>query len=158
MSVGERSELRAQIVSDAWLTKLGEEIGIEKLIIKGPKALGDKNSKNTIICEATEALIGAIYLDQGFDYVENFILRIWKKNIDKSTVTILDSKTKLQEYSLKKFKSLPIYKLVSSSGPRHKPKFTISVRLKDTKLYEGSGDSKKKAEQNAAKKLLGYIK
>ena len=76
----------------------------------------------------------------------------------KSEKTIIDSKTKLQEYSLKKFKSLPIYKLVSSSGPKHKPKFTISVRLKDTKLYEGSGDSKKKAEQNAAKKLLDNIK
>ena len=61
MSVGERSELRAQIVSDEWLTKLGEKIDIEKLIIKGPKALGDENSRNTITCEATEALIGAVY-------------------------------------------------------------------------------------------------
>ena len=61
MSVGERSELRSQIVSDEWLTKLGRKIEIEKLIIKGPKALGDENSKNTIIGEATEALIGAVY-------------------------------------------------------------------------------------------------
>ena len=61
MSVGERSELRAQIVSDEWLIKLGEKINIEKLIIKGPKALGDESSKNTIIGETTEALIGAIY-------------------------------------------------------------------------------------------------
>ena len=61
MSVGERSELRAQIVSDEWLTKFGRKIDIEKLIIKGPKALGDENSKNTIIGESTEALIGAIY-------------------------------------------------------------------------------------------------
>ena len=58
MSVGERSELRAQIVSDEWLIKLGEAIGIEKLIIKGPKALGDENSKNTIIGEATELSLG----------------------------------------------------------------------------------------------------
>ena len=61
MSVGERSELRAQIVSDEWLTKLGKTIGIEKLIIKGPKALGDENSKNTIVGDSTEALIGALY-------------------------------------------------------------------------------------------------
>ena len=60
MSVGERSELRSQIVSDEWLIKLGEKIDIEKLIIKGPKAIGDENSRNTIIGEATEALIGAI--------------------------------------------------------------------------------------------------
>ena len=103
-------------------------------------------------------MIGAIYYDKGFEVSEKFILNIWKNFIKLSEETIIDSKTKLQEYSLKKFKSLPIYKLVSSSGPKHKPKFTISVRLKDTKLYEGSGDSKKKAEQNAAKKLLDNIK
>ena len=61
MSVGERSQLRAQIVSDEWLTKLGKKINIEQVISKGPKALGDKNSKDTIIAESTEALIGAIY-------------------------------------------------------------------------------------------------
>ena len=82
---------------------------------------------------------------------------MWNNFINLSDLTIIDPKTKLQEYSLKKFKSLPIYKLVASKGPRHSPKFTISVRLKDTKFYEGSGDSKKKAEQNAAKKLLDYI-
>ena len=53
---------------------------------------------------------------------------------------------------------MPTYKLVSSLGPRHKPKFVISVKLKDTKFYEGVGESKKKAEQNAAKKLLDNIK
>ena len=61
MSVGNRSELRSQIVSDEWLTKLGQQINIEKVIIKGQKAIGDENSKNTIIAEATEALIGALY-------------------------------------------------------------------------------------------------
>ena len=83
---------------------------------------------------------------------------MWKNFIDLAEEVIIDSKTKLQEYSLKKFKSLPIYKLVSSSGPKHKPKFVISVRLSDTKFFEGSGDSKKKAEQQAAKKLLDNIK
>ena len=73
MNVGERSELRAQIVSDEWLIKLGEKIDIEKLIIKGPKALGDENSKNTIIGEATEALIGAIY--NTFDSIQE--VNLW---------------------------------------------------------------------------------
>ena len=61
LSVGKRSELRSQIVSDEWLTQLGKKIYIEKCIIKGSKAMNDKNSKDTIIAEATEALIGAIY-------------------------------------------------------------------------------------------------
>ena len=61
MSVGDRSALRSQIVSDEWLTKLGKKIFIEKVIIKGPKAMGDENSNDTIIAETSEALIGAIY-------------------------------------------------------------------------------------------------
>ena len=83
---------------------------------------------------------------------------MWKNFIKLSEETRIDSKTKLQEYSLKKFKTLPIYKLVSNTGPKHKPKFVISVKLKDTKAYDGYGDSKKKAEQSAAKKLLENIK
>ena len=107
--------------------------------------------------DCIEALIGAIYYDKGFEASEKFILNMWKSFINSSDVSIVDSKTKLQEYSLKKFKSLPIYKLVSSSGPKHKPKFTISVKLKNTKFFEGSGNSKKKAEQSAAKILLDSL-
>ncbi len=147
----------ASLVNKNKCLEVAKFIGLEKFIL-----VGNKNSsakvENKIIADAIEALIGAIYYDKGFEISEKFILNMWKNFINLSEETIIDSKTKLQEYSLKKFKSLPIYKLVSSSGPRHKPKFLISVRLKDTKLYEGSGDSKKKAEQNAAKKLLDNIK
>ncbi len=119
-----------------------------------------KNYKieNKIISDACEAIIGAVFLDQGIKVAERFILDLWAEHIDNTTQTKIDSKTRLQEYSLKKSRLLPVYKLVSSSGPKHKPKFTISVKLKNTSSYEGSGDSKKKAEQNAAKKLLDNIK
>ena len=147
----------ASLVNKNKCLEVAKFIGLEKFIL-----VGNKNSsakvENKIIADAIEALIGAIYYDKGFEISEKFILNMWKNFINLSEETIIDSKTKLQEYSLKKFKSLPIYKLVSSSGPRHKPKFLISVRLKDTMLYEASGDSKKKAEQNAAKKLLDSIK
>ncbi len=147
----------ASLVNKNKCLEVARTIGLEKFIL-----IGNKNKKtkveNKIIADSIEALIGAIYYDKGFEISEKFILKMWKNFINLSEETIIDSKTKLQEYSLKKFKSLPIYKLVSSLGPRHKPKFVISVRLKDTKLYEGSGDSKKKAEQNAAKKLLDNIK
>ena len=147
----------ASLVNKNQCLEVAKIIGLEKFIL-----VGNKNTKgkveNKIVADSIEALIAAIYYDKGFEASEKFILSMWKNFIKLSKVTIIDSKTKLQEYSLKKFKSLPIYKLVSSSGPKHKPKFTISVRLKDTKLYEGSGDSKKKAEQNAAKKLLDDVK
>ena len=76
------------------------------------------------------------------------------KLIKNSKILVIDPKTKLQEYSLKKFKSLPIYKLISSSGPKHKPIFKVSVKLKDHKSSISSGNSKKLAEQSAAKNLL----
>ena len=94
--------------------------------------LGDLKKKVTqkdekILSDACEALIGAVYLDQGFEVVEKFVLKLWKSYLDKSNITVLDSKTKLQEYSLKKFKKLPIYNLINSSGPKHNPIFKISV-------------------------------
>ena len=147
----------ASLVNKNQCLEVAKIIGLEKFIF-----VGNKNTKgkveNKIVADSIEALIAAIYYDKGFEASEKFILSMWKNFIKLSKVTIIDSKTKLQEYSLKKFKSLPIYKLVSSSGPKHKPKFTISVRIKNTKLFEGIGNSKKKAEQNAAKKLLDSIK
>ena len=147
----------ASLVNKNQCLEIAKSLNLEKFILVGNK---NSNSKieNKILADSIEALIGAIYYDKGFDVVEKFILNNWKNFINLSEETKIDSKTKLQEYSLKKFKSLPIYKLITSTGPKHKPNFVISVKLKDTKFYEGSGYSKKKAEQNAAKKLLDSLK
>ncbi len=146
----------ASLVNKNKCSEVAKIIELEKYIL-----IGNKNSKNKIeskiIADSVEALIAAIYYDKGFATSEKFILTMWKSFINLSDITIIDSKTKLQEYSLKKFKILPIYKLISSSGPKHKPNFRISVKLKDSKFFEGTGDSKKQAEQNAAKKLLDSI-
>ena len=79
---------------------------------------------------------------------------MWKAFIDDSSITFVDSKTKLQEYSLKNYKLLPIYKIISNTGPRHSPNFKVGVKLKNTKLTFAYGSSKKKAEQSAASELL----
>ena len=146
----------ASLVNKNKCSEVAKIIELEHYIL-----IGNKNSKNKIeskiIADSVEALIAAIYYDKGFATSEKFILTMWKSFINLSDITIIDSKTKLQEYSLKKFKILPIYKLISSSGPKHKPNFRISVKLKDSKFFEGTGDSKKQAEQNAAKKLLDSI-
>ena len=76
--------------------------------------------------------------------LKDFILRIWKKNIDKSDITILDPKTKLQEYSLKLYKKLPLYHLIGSSGPKHNPIYKISVTIKESKKFIGAGNLNKK--------------
>ena len=146
----------ASLVNKNICLEIAKSLCLEKFIL-----IGNKNSRskieNKIISDSIEALIGAIYYDKGLEFAEKFILSLWKKFLNLSGVTIIDAKSKLQEYSLKKYKTLPIYKFTSSSGPKHKPKFIISVRLKDSKIFEGTGSSKKIAEQNAAKKLLENI-
>ena len=146
----------ASLVNKNRCLEVAKIIGLEKFILTGNKSNKSK-IENKIMSDCIEAIIGAIYYDKGFEVSEKFILNIWKSFINSSDVSIVDPKTKLQEYSLKKFKSLPFYKLVSSSGPKHKPKFIISVKLKNTKFFEGSGNSKKKAEQSAAKILLDSL-
>ena len=104
-----------------------------------------------------EALLGSIYLDKGFVAVEKIILNLWSKHIKQSVITQIDDKTKLQEFSLKKFKKLPIYKLISSTGPMHKPLFKIGVKLINTKLFIAEGKSKKDEEKKAAMLCLKNI-
>ena len=147
----------AKLVNRSTCSMMGWSIQMQEYIILGDakKKVTQKDEK--ILSDSCEALIGAIFLDQGFDFAQEFVLKLWKKHIDKSYITVLDSKTKLQEYSLKIYKKLPIYRLINSSGPRHKPTFKISVSIHRSKLYTGTGSSKQDAQQNAAKKLLKNI-
>ena len=146
----------ASLVNKNTCLDIAKKIELEKYILTF-----DQNRKRLIedkvIADSCEALIGAIYLDKGFNFTEKFIMNLWKTHIDKSVITQIDAKTKLQEYSLKNFKKLPTYKLISNTGPRHKPIFKISVKLVNTKSYQAEGKSKKDAEQNAAINCLKDI-
>ena len=113
--------------------------------------------KKKIVSDSCEALIGAIYLDKGFENVEKFILKNWEKHINDKSIIIIDPKTKLQEYSLKKFKLLPIYKFISDTGPKHQPSFKVAVKIKSSTFVEAEGSSKKLAQQAAANKLLNIL-
>ncbi len=158
MSVGERSELRSQIVSDEWLTKLGKKIDIEKLIIKGPKALGDDNSKNTIIGEATEALIGAIY--KCFNSIQE--VNLWLDDIWEQDSEIFlqapykfKSKTVLQEWCQSKGFDLPVYKIIEVSKKNGDSKrFSCDIFIEGLKESSAFGKSHKQAETNAARVLI----
>ena len=140
----------ASLVNKKTCLQIAKNINLEKYIL----TFNPKNKKikieDKVIADCCEALIGAIYLDKDFISVENFILTFWKKKIEDSIITQIDAKTKLQEFSLKKFKKLPIYKIISNTGPRHKPIFKIGVKVPGSKVYIGHGSSKKDAEQNAA--------
>ena len=144
----------ASLVNKKTCLQIAKKINLDKYIL----TLDIKKKKNIIedkvVSDCCEALIGSIYLDKGFNSVEKFILELWSENIKDSVITQIDAKTKLQEFSLKRFKKLPIYKLISNTGPRHKPLFKVGVKLIDTKFFLAEGSSKKDAEQNAAIKCL----
>ena len=148
----------ASLVNKKTCLQVAKNIKLEKYIL----TFNPKNRKikveDKVIADCCEALIGAIYLDKGFTAAENFILSLWKENIKNSIITQIDAKTKLQEFSLKKFKKLPSYKLISNTGPHHKPQFKVGVKLPNTKYFISSGKSKKDAEQNAAIKCLKDLK
>ncbi len=149
----------ANLVNKNKCFEVGKELELDNYILTGNTEKKKKaNIEKKIISDCCESLIGAIYIDKGFEASSKFILNYWKNYLNLSDVTVIDSKTKLQEYSLKKFKTLPIYKLISNTGPRHKPNFKISVKIKDSKTVIADGSSKKNAEQAAAMKLLETIK
>jgi len=158
MSVGNRSKLRSQIVSDEWLTKLGKKIELEKVIIKGPKAIGDENSKDTIIAEATEALIGALY--NCFNSVEEVNLwldHFWEKDseIFLKAPHKFNAKSALQEWCQGNGIDLPNYNINEISKINGDPKrFFCEIYINGSLKSSSYGKSHKKAEKNAAIKLI----
>ena len=148
----------SSLVNKKTFLEIAKNINLEKYILTFNPNNKKIKIEDKIISDSCEALIGAIYLDNGFNIVEKVILTLWKKNIKQSIITQIDAKTKLQELALKNFKKLPSYKLISNSGPRHKPLFKVGVKLPNTKYFIASGKSKKEAEQNAAVECLKSIK
>ena len=148
----------AALVNKKTCLQIANKLDLHRYILTFDINRKKKIIEDKVLADCCEALIGSIYLDKGFSIVEKFILDLWSDNIKDSIITQIDAKTKLQEFSLKKFKRLPIYKVISNTGPRHKPLFKVGVKLIDTKSYIAEGKSKKDAEQNAAILCLQNIK
>ena len=148
----------ASLVNKKTCLDIANKIELHKYILTLNVRTKNNLVEDKILADCCEALIGSIYLDKGFEAVEKIILNLWSNQIKESVNTQVDAKTKLQELSLKKFKKLPIYKVISNTGPRHKPVFKVGVKLINTKLYIAGGKSKKDAEQNAAILCLKNIK
>ncbi len=148
----------ANLVNKKTCSDIAKKINIKKFMTLGSSHKFLERSDDKIMSDCMEALIGAIYLDSGLKSVEKFILYFWKENLQNSSLPQIDSKTQLQEYSLKKFKELPKYTFYKKTGPQHKPMFKTEVQIPNSKKFTGTGTSKKKAQQKAAGKLLVELK
>ncbi len=148
----------ANLVNKKTCLLIAKKINLKKFIQLGSSHKKLERSADKIISDCLEAIVGAIYLDGGLKSVEKFILIFWNEFLLKSTITLIDSKTKLQEFSLKKFKELPKYVFFKKTGPQHRPLFKTEVQIPNSKKIIGVGSSKKNAQQNAASKLLKILK
>ena len=148
----------ANLVNKKTCSSIARKLNLKKFIFLGKSHKNLERSADKIVGDCLEAIVGAIYLDGGLKVAHKFILSVWDLYLEKSVVTLIDSKTQLQEYSLKKYKELPKYTFHKKIGPQHEPSFKTEVQIPNSKKISGTGSSKKKAQQNAAEKLLKILK
>ncbi len=159
-SEGELSKLRARLVNTSMLSEVAKDIRLGNWIILG---LGEEQSggreKTSILGNAFEALIGAIFLDQGLSRAQEYTRKVFKERveIESGKEASRDFKTRLQELTAKKFGLGPIYSILHTEGPDHKKVFHADVAIGKNVYGEGKGTSKKEAEQEAAKAALEIL-
>ncbi len=147
----------ANLVNKRTCVSIAKKLDLKRFLYLGSSHKNAERSADKLISDSLEAIVGAIYLDGGLKASEKFILNFWQSYLVKSIITLIDSKTKLQEYSLKKFKKLPKYTFFKKTGPQHKPLFKTEVEIPESKKIIGEGSSKKNAQQNAAAKLIKIL-
>jgi ribonuclease-3 len=154
---GELSRLRAALVCEAALAKIARRIGLGEALQLGPGELKSGGfRRDSILADALEALIGALYLDRGIEAARAACLRLYAEALQQLPQTLpKDAKTRLQEALQGQGRPLPEYVVVGESGPAHRRRFRVRCRLPDSgRQSEGEGASRRQAEQEAAQRML----
>ncbi len=134
---------------------VGRELGLgEFIILSDSEADSGGRDKDTILADAVEALLAAVFFDAGFETARKTVRRLWDGRNTQAPKVAVDAKSALQEWAQGRGMALPDYVEVSRDGPDHAPRFTTEVRIKGTDPARGSGNSKRHAEQAAAMALL----
>ncbi|ACL69788.1 ribonuclease III [Halothermothrix orenii] len=157
---GELAKMRAYIVSSSHLACKARELGLGKYILMGKgEELNGGRERESILADTLEAVIGAIYLDQGFNTITDLLINFFKddvKKLDQGNI-IRDYKTYLQEFIQKDGSCEIKYNIINEYGPDHNKKFEVGVKVNGKELGRGTGFSKKEAEQKAAKDALSNL-
>ncbi len=160
LNEGQLTRMRANLVCEASLFELAKKLGLGKLLLLGKgESLSGGRGRASILADAFESLLGAVYLDQGFEAAQAYLLGIMQEQIDFvcSNGIFNDYKTRLQELLQRNGDIDIAYKLVGSDGPEHDKTFTSVVIVSGNVSGRGSGHSKKDAEQQAAKAALDRL-
>lgn len=158
---GKLTVLRAALVNSKALYEVAKEIGLDKelLLSRGENKDANGKGRETISANAVEAVIGAVYMDQGYDeakrLIDNFII---SKLDEVSKNGGKDAKSLVQERAQADFKITPRYEVIDESGPAHDRRFKVGLYFDEQLKAEGSGTSKQEAELEAAEKFLGSSK
>lgn len=158
---GDLSKLRASLVKDTSLAELAVELGLgEHLILGSGERKTGGHRRESILADALEAILGAVYLDSGFDAAKDLVDRIFEQRLNAlpDAGDLRDSKTRLQEWLQARKLSLPKYDLVSVSGKDHRQRFVVSCTVIElSQTTEGQSTSRRRAEQRAASEMLGIL-
>ncbi|MCK5296234.1 MAG: ribonuclease III [Alphaproteobacteria bacterium] len=140
------------------LAKIANVVGLGNYIIlsKGEEENGGRSNIG-ILCDVCESVIGALYIDGGFEVASAFIKKFWKPMLENELTPPKDAKTELQEWAQGLGLPLPDYKVISTEGSAHEPVFTVEVTIKGKEPVSAKGSSKRLAEQATAQKMLKQI-
>lgn len=158
---GALTEARSSLVNESELACIARDLGLNKLIRLGKgEEKQDGRNKDSLLADAFEALLAAVYLDGGFEAARGLVARVYARRWPESAgrQKEKDPKTLLQEECQKLFREMPLYTLVESSGPEHARTFVVRLSLPDGSEFMGSESSAKKAEQVAAAQALSALK
>lgn len=150
------TRVRTKIVSNKGLTKLASILELDRWVVMNDRGLKSGWNKNPRILEdAFESLMGALYLDRGFETAKKFLVRLIEKHLDfEDVVEDTNYKDILMKHLHSQGLSSPAYKITHEAGPDHAKRFTIQIEINGKKVSEGSGNSKKDAEQLASHRAL----
>ena len=152
---GELARYFNRLVRGATCAAVGREVGIgEYLILSDSEANGGGRDKDTILADAVEAVLGAVFIDGGFEAGSEAVRRLWGDRFQLTAISFIDAKSALQEWAQGRGLPLPKYAEISRDGPDHAPRFIAEVRIKSVEPAQGGGASKRHAEQAAASTLL----
>ena len=156
-SEGDLAKRLAVLVSGDILLKISKNLRIHNFIKVGAKINFNGHNNKSILSDAMEALIGAVFLDSNYNIAKEFIVNIWQDHIKNYKKPPKDSKSILQEWAAAHNYDNPIYLDYNKTGEDHNPRFSVKLKLDKFPIVSGKGNSKKDAEMDAAKNIMNLI-